>query len=321
MAGKHWTEEETQDLISSAQKKPPNEPLIDWSERYATNTRWTAHAIRAKVNELRRTMKQNNDVPRILLFDIETLPIEAYVWDLKPDYIQPENIIRDWCISCWSAKWLGEAEVISFILKPDEARERKDERILHPLWRLLDKADIVIAQNGKSFDIKRANTRFLLYGMDEPMPYRVVDTLQSARAKFDFSSFKLDYMNKYLGLNIKHEVHMNDWIGCSQGNKDSLKKMQEYNKQDVLILEEFYYSIRRWINHPNMVSWCVRVVELEDGEEMCPVCGEIVTDSAFSGEWVSPAGYRYSAFRCPHCGAIGRRTERNPGQNIAVKKT
>jgi hypothetical protein len=39
--------------------------------------------------------KSGTSLPRILLLDIETAPIEVFAWDLHKQRIQPSNVIKD----------------------------------------------------------------------------------------------------------------------------------------------------------------------------------------------------------------------------------
>jgi hypothetical protein len=84
----------------------------------------------------------------IILFDIETLPMEVYVWQLRNnDYISPDNIIKDWCVLSWSAKRLFSDTVAYGALTEQEAIDHDDRRMLEGMWNILDEADIVIGHN------------------------------------------------------------------------------------------------------------------------------------------------------------------------------
>ena len=48
------------------------------------------------------------DKPKILTFDIETSPVEAYVWGLWDQNIPIDFVKTDWTIFAWAAKWLGK---------------------------------------------------------------------------------------------------------------------------------------------------------------------------------------------------------------------
>jgi len=234
---------------------------------------------------------------RVLLFDIETAPMEVFVWHLGKQRIHHHNIIKGWNTLGWSAKWLCEKGVVSDILTPDEAIRRDDERIIKSVWKLLDEADVVIAHNAIGFDVRRLNTRFLYYDMPPPMPFQVIDTLQAARKHFAFASNKLDYLATLLENRGKLETNFDLWKGCLKGDEQSLKYMEKYNRMDVLLLEEVYLHLRPYIkSHPNMGIYS------EADVEVCPSCSSENID--WKGYYVTPAG-KYRSFRC-ECGAIGR---------------
>ncbi len=238
---------------------------------------------------------------KILLFDIETAPMEVYVWGLRyNDYISPDNIIKDYSVLCWSAKWLFDDKVISEKVTGQMAIDREDDSILGKMWNLLDEADVVIVQNGKKFDIPKLNTRFLKAGYPPPMYYQVIDTKEVMSKNFGFSSNKLDYVNKFLGLEAKDEMEFQDWINCVHGDDDALSKMATYNQDDVYIMEELYLKLRPWIpSHANLGIYDY------SGKNCCANCQS--SNLKWGGEYPTPLGL-YKGFRCMDCGAIGRST-------------
>lgn len=255
--------------------------------------------VRRHANPIRRSRGEAPKSAKILLFDIETAPMEVYVWQLRQSgWISPDNIIKDWSILTWSAKWLFEPDVISEKVTPDMAAQRVDQPVLQGLWDLLDEADIAIAHNGARFDVRRINARFAVAGMTPPMPYRVIDTLRIARRRFDFSSYKLDYINKLFGIGTKTETKFELWKRCVTGDAAAIDEMDVYCQNDVKILEEQYLAVRPWITgHPNLALF------IDTTEEICTNCGSELLD--WKGKYITPAG-RYKAFRCTSCGAIGR---------------
>lgn len=87
-------------------------------------------------------------MPNILILDIETSPLKAYVWRLWKQDIYLDQLISDWFCISWAAKWLNHPETMSDVLTPDEIKNEDDSRIMKGLWNLLNDADIVIAHNG-----------------------------------------------------------------------------------------------------------------------------------------------------------------------------
>jgi hypothetical protein len=240
---------------------------------------------------------------KILLFDIETAPMEVYVWGLKyNNYISPDNIIKDFSVLCWSAKWLFDSEVMAEKVTGEMAINRQDAPILKKMWSLLDEAHVVIVQNGKKFDIPKLNSRFLMAGYPPPMYYQVVDTKEVMAKVFGFSSNKLDYVNKLAGLDRKDEMEFQDWINCVHGDEIALEKMLHYNKDDVIIMEELYLWLRPWIPaHANLGIYS----DLD--KDCCPNCQS--TELKWNGQYATPLGL-YNGFRCSKCGATGRSTKK-----------
>tara|TARA_B110000503_G_scaffold67537_1_gene105765 strand:+ start:183 stop:1094 length:912 start_codon:yes stop_codon:yes gene_type:complete len=237
---------------------------------------------------------------KILVFDIETAPMVVYVWSLWDKFIPIDNVIEDWSVLTWSAKWLGSPRMMNAMVGTSDPRDDFD--VCERLWQLLDEADIVIGHNSDRFDIKKMNTRFLLHGLPEPSPYRSVDTLKIAKRKFNFSSNKLDYIAKITGGEgkVKHEG-MPMWIKCLAGNQTSLDEMQHYNDGDVLEQERVYIKLRGWDHLHASVS------VLTDNEEItCPVCGGNELE-ATGGHSYTQVGM-FATYRCqePTCRKISK---------------
>ena len=273
--------------------------------------------------------------PKVLVFDIETLPAVAYTWGVRKQFLTYDNILADFVVLSWGAKWLFDSEIMSDILTPREARERvdaifnpkatppqTDRRTLGKIWKLLDEADVVITQNGVRFDSRKLNTRFMFYGMPPPRPYHHIDTLLAAWSAFGNTSNKLDDMMRFLQMERKEDTNYELWKQCSVGEKKALDTMISYNRNDVQILEDYYARIRAWIpNHPNFSAYTNKYVDLKEGEQSCPVCRGVITDSSYIAHYRSPLGYLYRQFRCQHCGTVGRQTARIPHQSIEVRRS
>lgn len=237
--------------------------------------------------------------PKILLLDIETSRIKVDVFSLrvKSGYINPAFVDKDWFVISWAAKWLCKSEIMSDVVIPKKARERNDTKIIKSMWGLMDEADIIIAHNGKGFDIKKLNTRFILQNFPPPMEYKVVDTLQIARKHFAFTSNKLDYLCEQFGFPVKKDTDMQLWVDCESGDAKALGKMDDYCRNDVLIMEDVYMRFLPWINnHPNVGLYS----EIEE-----PVCRNCGLEVQPSGRFWYTGANRYKAWRCD-CGAVGR---------------
>jgi hypothetical protein len=163
--------------------------------------------------------------PRILLFDIETVPMEAYVWSLWQDRIPLNMVKHDWSVLSWSAKWYGEDEIFYEDVRKQK-NLRDDSKVLKKIHKLLDEADIVVGHNSDSFDVKKLNARFIMNGMKPPSSYKRLDTKKLAKKHFGFTSNKLEYLTDKLCTKYKKLKHGNFpgfsmWEQCLQKNMDA----------------------------------------------------------------------------------------------------
>lgn len=227
---------------------------------------------------------------KILLLDIETAPNLAYVWGLFKENIPLARLVESGYVLCFAAKWYDSKEIIF-----QSVQDTKDPTyMLSTVHDLLDSADVVVHYNGTSFDIPTLNREFLLYGMKPPSPYYQVDLLKVARNQFRFTSNKLDFISKELGLTnkVKHAGY-ELWTGCMNDNPSSWKQMEEYNKGDVITLEELYVQFLPWIkNHPNHALY-------QDDKIVCPTCGSKHFHKR--GSTRTRAGV-YERYNCQDCG-------------------
>lgn len=190
--------------------------------------------------------------PKVLVLDIETAPIVAYVWGTRDQNISLNHIQKDWYIIAWSAKWLGDKPSKIMYYDQRGAHPPEDDSIiLKPLWNLLDMADIVITQNGQSFDGPKINARFIMHGWQPPSPYKHLDTYRIVRRVAKFTSNKLEYLTdklctKYKKLKHREFPGMSLWTECLAGNSKAWNAMKRYNIHDVLSTEEFYTKIQAW---------------------------------------------------------------------------
>jgi uncharacterized protein YprB with RNaseH-like and TPR domain len=199
---------------------------------------------------------------KILLLDIESSPNVAHVWGIWQQNVGLNQLMESSYVLCWAAKWLGEDEVMF-----DSVHVSKPKKMLKRIHDLISEADAVIHYNGTKFDMPTLNKEFLLHEMNPPAPYKQIDLLKQVRSQFRFPSNKLDYVAQRLGLGSKtaHEGH-SLWVSCMAGDKSAWKRMEEYNKQDVILLEKLYYRLLPWIkNHPNHNHQADGMV--------CPSCG------------------------------------------------
>lgn len=232
--------------------------------------------------------------PKILLFDIETNPNVAYVWGKYE-----QNIIaykQHWYMISFSYKWLEEKNTYVKSL-PDYPMYKKDqhndEMLVRDLWKLFDEADIVVAHNGVQFDVRKSNARFMKHSLPPPSPYKIIDTKIVAKSYLKMDSNKLDDICDYFGIGRKINTGGFElWLGCESGDKASWKKMCEYNKHDVVLLEKVYLRMLPFMtNHPNIAL-------LSGNKCNCPNCGSVDVQKRGYSYTRTTKNQRYQCNKC-----------------------
>ena len=226
----------------------------------------------------------------ILLLDIETAPNTAHVWGLWQQNVSINQLMESSYVMCWSAKWLGDNNIFF-----SSVHGQSPKRMLKQIHSLLNMADAVIHYNGSKFDIPTLNKEFLLYGMPPPAPYKQIDLLKVARNQFKFPSNKLDYVAQALGLGAKtkhigHEL----WIRCMNNDDEAWEMMEEYNINDVQLLEKVYHRMLPWIRgHINYSLY-------SDDRRVCPNCGSPNLQKRGFHHTLSSRFQRYMCKECGH---------------------
>lgn len=240
--------------------------------------------------------------PTITTLDIETSPIEGFVWSIWQQNVGLNQIKRDWTVLSVAWKVLGNRKVwYEDVSQQEDVFD--DRALMHIIWTILDESDIIIAQNGKKFDVKKINARLLEYGFPPPRPYKIIDTMLAAKATAAFTSNKLEWLSAKLTRFRKDrhvQFHGFDlWEACMRGIPAAWKAMKKYNLQDIPTCEAVYLELRPWIiGHPNVAMY------YEDDKRRCPRCGSVhLTEQPApvftqSGEYVQ--------YRCDDCGGFAR---------------
>jgi len=232
----------------------------------------------------------------ILLYDIETCPFVAKIWDPKIEYVPHDRVVAGRSIIGIGAKWLHEDNVMYFDLS--QRRNKRDDRpLMKPIYDLFNKADVMVTQNGKKFDERIIRNRLIVNGYGPYAPSRHIDTRLIAK-KLGFPYCNLDYLCQQLGVprKLQHKKYPGNelWDECiDNNNQDAWQEMEKYCKQDVLSLEGVYLKFR---------AWDTTVSVALDGPG-CRACG---------GFNFQARGYdrnkmgRYARYKCMDCGAWGK---------------
>ena len=263
-------------------------------------TREDIYIARVEERKILKGRDKKSELPKILIFDIETTPLEAYVYQKSvwKANIGHDKVISEWFCLTWAAKWLFSDETMSDRLTSSEVKAEDDGRIVRSLWKLLDEADMIVAHNGDGFDVPNMNTRFLVNGIKPASPYQKIDTLKVAKREFGFTHNGLDALAKTFGMEGKISTGFELWRRCKKGETAALKEMEVYNRQDVDLLEDVYLKLRPWIKlHPSAALF------IESEEKICPSCGH--DHLVQKGNYMTQVS-KFETYQCQKCGAFSR---------------
>lgn len=189
------------------------------------------------------------DLPKVLLVDIETKPKKSWHWGVWNENLSHNMMIEDGAILSWSAKWIGDS-ADKIIYKDQRGKEKNlmnDKELLKPLVKLMSDADIIIWQNGDSFDYGEINNRIAEHDLPVPDLYKTIDTRKIAKRHIRMPWYSLAYMTERFNKKYKKQDHkefpgFSLWDQCMAGNKKAWECMKKYNQFDVLSLEELFVN-------------------------------------------------------------------------------
>lgn len=200
-------------------------------------------SVKQKVMELKLDYKDpfiKSLTKRIIALDIETSLVTAKVFSTGNQYIQAKQLSDQTRLltvaygSVYDMEHKGKSAVkcLSNRHSKNFKNDPHDDRdLLHKIWQVLDKAEVIIAHNAQ-FDQGWMHGRFLELGWPLPSRYFVFCTYQNLRP-FKLTSKKLDELSQTLVGTAKLPTDYDLWVRCSNGDVDAFKEMEEYNRTDV----------------------------------------------------------------------------------------
>ena len=205
---------------------------------------------------------------KTLIFDIESAPMLAYIWQAKTEYVHSDAITHESFLLSWAAKWHDGKRIYGAVLTPDEAKAQDDSRIVGSLADMVREADMVVAHNISRFDMPKLNTRVMLLDQEPIGSVKEIDTLTLSRRSFRLASNRLDYLAQLLGVGGKLPTNFELWKRAYRGEAKALREMYTYNRNDVTILENVYEALKPY------VKGLPRLVDADhEGQQCCPHCG------------------------------------------------
>lgn len=272
--------------------------------------------------------------PKMLVFDIETSPLQAYLWQPGKQVVRHGQLLPGqnmWEIICITYAWVHGGPVGCIKWTP----ERGTAGVVEDFDALASTADICIGKNNKSFDNKQINSARMFANLParpEWIKY-TADLEQQMRRYFRLPSQSLDYISHKLGLGGKRKMEFQDWIDISQWmvcqkilagedmRPDHLDKMLKvlYNKTNEEVIKTGEKAFNKMCTYGKKDSADTRTLwkylskhfepiynkavfnSIEDG---CVSCGN--NDLCKDGFGITKVG-KYQVYKCKSCGYKGNR--------------
>lgn len=210
----------------------------------------STRTIRNWANKLGLTGEVATSNNRVMVYDIETSRTTAKVWWTGKQYINHKSLLSEPAIISICYKWVGEEKVYTLTWDKNKC----DKKMLKKFLVDYNSADMVIGQNNDRFDNRWVNARAMKHNLDINTMVKSFDVMKQTKKLFRLPSYSMDYITKYIGVENKmqHEgIVMWDKIedGNKKEQKEYLKKMVDYNIQDIICTEQMYTKLRKYMGH------------------------------------------------------------------------
>lgn len=246
---------------------------LELARKHSIREEGTNDQRRKSANDIfRKYIRKQEDTikqPKVLIYDIETARMTANLWWSGQQYVNGAQITSDPSIITVSFKWLG-SDKISY-LKWD--KKKSDKKLITEFLKYYNEADIVIGFNNDKFDNRYVNSRALKYGLDVNVHVKSFDLMKQAKRLFRLPSYSMNYIANYVGVETKlQHSGLSMWehiqFGTKKQAKKAMKKMVEYNIQDIIVTEQVYLRLLKYMKSPLHVG-----VFKGKGKCTCPTCG------------------------------------------------
>lgn len=241
--------------------------------------------------------------PKVLIYDIETTPLQAWVWSCGKQVVRHGQLVegrKSYDVICIAYTFLhsNEVKVLDWGYK-----QQNSKKMIEEFTKICSEADIIIGKNNKRFDDKHVNTLRMKHNLGgRPDLLRKVDDLETQlRRHFYLPSYGLDYISAQLGLGGKDKMCFQDWIDIvdqTDNGEKAFKKMLKYCKKDVKDTKKIWQHCEKHIE-PKLNRSALA------GELACKVCSSTLLRK--NGVYTSSNGTVYQQYYCStHHGYAGK---------------
>jgi len=217
--------------------------------------------------------------PKIVIFDLETLPDPERTYDVLPSYglwngrgFNGETQ----SIMCFAYKIVGQKRAHSinaWDFKNWKTDRYNDIEVIKAAREILVSADAIVTHNGKKFDLPVFNTRLKYHGLPRLPKIHHIDTKDLVKRNLSLYNNSLANVAEF--LNLTDKIHWSDkwntWtkMGFHKESAKDRKQMDKYAKYDVIVTEEVFEEMREYAtNIPNH-----NLFNGANDVRVCPSCG------------------------------------------------
>lgn len=172
--------------------------------------------------------------------DIETSPMLLWGYGLFNQNFSIEQIEESGQITSICILKEGDKEVYSKGWDFSDGKGCDKDLLIESSNKLKD-ADIIIAQNGDSFDIKWLQWRLNGHSLESLKNLLTLDTLKMSKKVFRPPSHKLDFRSKEYGFGGKIDQTFKDIIAVAKGDKKKQELRIRYNVKDVVDMRKIFW--------------------------------------------------------------------------------
>lgn len=260
-------------MISYINKNGKNESWLSLAQEFNIRPEGSSDQRRKSANDIwRKYLRKSLEVskePKILIYDIETSRLQADLWWSGQQYVSGNQITSEPKVITIAYKWLGSDKVE--YLKWD--KKQSDKKLIKTFLKEYNKADMVIGFNNDKFDNRWINARALKYNYDVNTFVKSFDIMKQAKRLFRLPGYSMNFIAKFVGVETKlQHTGLSMWEAIQRGSKKEAKKamklMVDYNVQDIIVTEQVYLRLRKYMKSP------IHMGVLQDrAKSTCPTCG------------------------------------------------
>jgi len=240
--------------------------------------------------------------PKIIVLDLEILPNLDRALELWPQlgnwYGRTLKAdVTSICCAGWKVLGARKIDCINaWDYKTDWKRNvNDDKKLCFAIKKVLEDADAIITHNGKKFDWKYLQTRFIINGL-KPLPkIPNIDTIALARQNLFVFSNSLKHLAKTV-LDDDKEKHegWDLWVKTHKRDPQAMAKMTKYCKKDIALTEKLFLPLRPFANNiPN------HNIFKSKADHCCPNCGSYKISR--QGTRLMKTGKTYQRYKCSEC--------------------